>query len=122
MDGSALQFPGQHIRDRLVEALRFDLLGPESPNEVLAQSPATRYLVGMLAPQGTEMDPTEDDQGEAAGEQGDPGEPPAPVSLSLAPSAIGISFVAAPNPKSLKVTASWGEYEKVERISEVDPE
>jgi Helicase conserved C-terminal domain len=122
MDGSTLQFEGQHIRDRLVQALRFDLLGPESPNEVLSQSPATRYLVGMLAPQGTEMDPAEDDHGEAAGEQGDPGEPPAPVSLSLAPSAIGISFVAAPNPESLEATAAWGEYEKAERTSEVDPE
>src|SRR5438094_10486331 len=76
-------FQGSTVRDRLVSALRVDLLGPENPEELLAQSPATRYLVGMLAPRDTEVDPIEDDQatdgGEEPGAAGDPLETPPPL-------------------------------------------
>ena len=48
---------GTRARDRLIDALRVDLLGPEAPDEVLQQSPNTRYLVGMLAPRGTAARP-----------------------------------------------------------------
>ena len=45
---------GETVRERLLNALKTDLLGPEAPDEQLAQSPSTRYLIGMLAPQGHE--------------------------------------------------------------------
>lgn len=61
------EFEGELARDRLVSALKFDLLGPEDPHEVLRQSPKTRYLVGMLAPSGTALDAAEDDQELARG-------------------------------------------------------
>src|SRR2546430_10223149 len=88
-----LEFNGKRIRDRLVQALRFDLVGPETPNEVLHQSPATRYLLGMLAPQGTEVDPAEDEQISTAAEPDESTEQIPQASLSLTPSAIGLSFV-----------------------------
>ena len=47
-----LEVPGERVRDRLLNALTIDLLGPEAPDETLHQSPATRYLVGMLASAG----------------------------------------------------------------------
>jgi hypothetical protein len=118
-----VSFPGKTVRARLVEALRFDLLGPEEIDEVLKQSPATRYLVGMLAPRGTPSDPTEDDSMDTVGESGDASEPPPAAAFSLTPSSIGLSFVVDPGIESLVATASWGEYEKRERVEEeAEPE
>ena len=37
-------------RDRLVEALRRELMGPCPPDEVIQEFPTSRYLVGRLAP------------------------------------------------------------------------
>jgi hypothetical protein len=111
-------FSGATVRERLVQALRFELLGPEQPDEILNQSPATRYLVGMLAPRGTPTDPAEDDDMDTAGESGESSERPPAAAFSLTPSSIGLSFVVAPDVDSLIATASWGEYEKRERVEE----
>lgn len=114
-------FEGPRVRDRLVAALRFDLLGPESPEEALPQSPATRYLVGMLAPPGTPLDTAEDESIDTAQESGGPEAGPV-TTFSLTPSSIGLSFVVDPSARDLVVTASWGEYEKRERVEEEAPE
>lgn len=110
---------GDTARDRLVSALELDLLGPESATEVLSQSPNTRYLVGMLAPMGTALDPTEDERfdGEEADEEPE-GLPP--TSASLDPSSIGLSFAVDAQASVVSVRATWGEYAKVEK--ELDEE
>ncbi len=114
-------FDGERVRDRLVAALRNDLLGPGSPDEVLLQSPSTRYLVGMLAPRGTAADSSEDESLEAGSdEDGDDGA--VRLSASLDPSSIGLSCVVDPSVDQIQVVASWGEYTKVERSAETDPE
>src|SRR5437773_1502028 len=110
-------FAGESPRERLLAALRAEVLGPEKPDEILAQSPATRYLVGMLAPQNTPADPTEDERQVAGGEEG--GGDSAPISMSLAQSSIGLSFVVAMETESVTVDATWGEYHKVERAEPV---
>ena len=119
---SYLRVPGESVRERLLNGLRVDLLGPEAPNETLHQSPATRYLVGMLSPQGTSFAPSEDDHGEASdGDEVDtagPSEGRHNVSQSLAPSSIGLSFIVASNVEQVVASASWGEYDKVEREGE----
>ena len=56
---------GDTVRARLLDALKIDLVGPEAPEEVLSQSPATRYLVGMLAPRGTALSASEKVAGNA---------------------------------------------------------
>jgi hypothetical protein len=114
-------FEGERVRDRLVAALRNDLLGPSSPDEVLLQSPSTRYLVGMLAPRGTTADSSEDESLESeSDEDGEDGA--VRVSASLDPSSIGLSCVVDPGVGQIQVTASWGEYTKVERAEETDAE
>src|SRR5713226_4785449 len=114
-------FEGERVRDRLVAALRNDLLGPSSPDEVLLQSPSTRYLVGMLAPRGTTADASEDESLESESEEdGDDGA--VRLSASLDPSSIGLSCVVDPSVGQIEVLASWGEYSKVERSEETDPE
>jgi hypothetical protein len=109
-----VDFPGDSVRERLVAALKYELLGPSEPSEVISQSPATRYLVGMLAPQQTQVGQEEDDAGDVS-VQGDEGtEPPAPMSMSLNPSSIGISFVVDASSLPIRLVASWGEYAKRE--------
>ena len=80
------RFEGDLTRDRLLEALRVDLLGPESENEVLAQSPKTRYLVGSLSPRNSEIDAVEDEQNLAQGEDEEGGD--GQVSLRARPIVI----------------------------------
>ena len=43
------QFSG--VRQKVIEMVKTDLLGPMEENEVLQQNPRFEYLVGMLAPQ-----------------------------------------------------------------------
>ncbi|MGH2396837.1 MAG: hypothetical protein ACRDFW_07595, partial [bacterium] len=121
VSSGTVRFDARTVRDRLVEAFRFELLGPERPDEVLRQSPATRYLVGMLAPQGTESDPVEDEEVAALTDGAEDPEPPPPATLALTPSSIGVSFVLAPECRRLTVTAAWGEYAKQRRSEEALP-
>jgi hypothetical protein len=113
------EIEGDTTRDRLITALRLELLGPEAPDELLPQSPNTRYLVGMLAPSGTPLDPVEDETFE--GSEGDePSDGQVPMAASLDPSSIGISFATEMGADPVRVVMRWGEYEKVERADEVD--
>ncbi|MEA2495914.1 MAG: hypothetical protein QOJ29_3825 [Thermoleophilaceae bacterium] len=116
-----LDVDGHTVRERLVNALRLDLLGPETPDEVLNQSPNTRYLVGMLAPSGTPLDPVEDETFEAS-ESDEPTDGQAPMAASLDPSSIGISFAIEVGARPVRVDMRWGEYEKVETHEELDAE
>src|SRR4051794_32600074 len=110
-DADALSLTSETTRERLLEALRLELLGPAEPQEVLQQSPNTRYLVGMLAPSGTPLDPVEDESFEAVEEE-EGGDGQIPRAASLDPSAIGISFAVDGTAVSVDLTASWGEYSK----------
>ena len=115
---------GDTVRERLLDALKTDLQGPEDPEEVLTQSPATRYLLGMLAPRGTRLSPSED-EGLASAAEGDEEPETGPrAAQELVPSSIGLSFIVESHCDTINVRASWGEYEKRERVggSEVDPE
>lgn len=109
MQGEAEQ--GSSTRNRLLEALRDELLGPAEADEALKQAPGTRYLVGMLAPQGTTADPAEDDSTEVGQSEDDEPEESVRMSVSLDPSSIGISC-AVEDATELEVEASWGEYAK----------
>jgi hypothetical protein len=82
-------------RARLIEALRYELLGPSDPEELLYESPVTRYLTGLLAPFGTGVLPSErDDSWSAEGGDEDAGAPEGapPISQAMSPSSIGLSF------------------------------
>ena len=46
------------IRQEIIDALRVDLMGPQSPEEILDENPRSAYIVGILAPQ-TKEDRTE---------------------------------------------------------------
>ncbi len=107
-------------RARLLTALRLDLLGPESPDEVLREPPQTRYVTGMLAPFGTGL-PDEEREKDVtdASDDEEPGTVDAgsPLSQAITPSSIGLSFLVRPETRTLVVRATWGEY-RVEEAPE----
>lgn len=115
---------GDTVRERLLYALKADLLGPEAPDEVLSQSPSTRYLIGMLAPQGTRLSPSEDEGTDSTIDGDEVLEPGPRVSQQLTPSSIGLSCIVDSRCEAVNVQASWGEYRKVERRDDsyVEPE
>ena len=117
------------LRDDLVVRVTADLLGPlDGEHEVIRgyqfddgkwSSPGRvrdRYLVGMLAPQGTvAVDPDRDDdigpeEGDDAASGGiQDGRSPRPV---LAQSSMGLSFVVDGSVNRLIVRCSWGQYDR----------
>jgi hypothetical protein len=103
----------QEFRRDLVDALRRELFGPyDGEDEAIRERPSQRYLLGRLAPHGTEVDPDEDDAaGDAAADADDADAGYAsPISMAMNPSSIGLSFIAAANVGSLLVNARWGQY------------
>src|SRR5713101_303019 len=91
----------REVRDRLVEALRRELMGPSAPDEVIREYPTSRYLVGRLAParaaeddSDAEIDPAENDTlaiGGGDDEDGDEDTSP-PLIIGFNPSSFGLSF------------------------------
>jgi hypothetical protein len=113
------------VRDQMVDALRRELMGPWHPNDDTDPSkefPTSRYIVGRLAPQESEIDAIENDafpSGDSDdGETGDASFEP-PQVLGFMPSSMGLSFVINDTCDKLDVFIEWGQYnrekEKVKR-------
>jgi hypothetical protein len=110
-------------RGRLLDALRYELLGPSTEDEELYESPVTRYLTGLLAPFGTGVLPSErDDSWNADGGEEDAGaaESAPPMSQAMTPSSIGLSFLVDGSVSRLRVTAAWGDYARIKRSDDTD--
>src|SRR5689334_21132174 len=110
------------VREKLVEALRLDLVGPAEglgdPAEVLPQAPSRWYLTGFLVPLGAERAQRADESsmedvdqaGEGGGLDDDvTPEPPAARQRYL-PSSIGVSLLVPAGAGQLNVSVSWGDY------------
>jgi hypothetical protein len=108
-------------RERLLESLRLELLGPLDPHEELRESPLSRYVVGMLAPFGTEVADEERDEAATEGEEDEEAsglEFGPPMSQAITPSSIGLSFLVPASTKEISVIASWGDYHSEEALEE----
>lgn len=115
------RFKFAEVRQEVIEMLKTDLLGPRSENEKLSQNPRFEYIVGMLAPQTSKDDGSneqeidgdasfEDDADYSAGEEDD--NEPISVSRFTTPSSIGISFYLEDTTNSFNIDVSWGDYTK----------
>ncbi len=106
------------LRAELERLVVTDLLGPTDPHE---QLPGIRtqvrewYLVGMLAPMGTIVDPSraDGDDLQDGDEGGAPGPDDRPAKVVLFPSSVGFTAAVDGGCESLTVSASWGRYEKI---------
>src|ERR1022692_2022446 len=108
------------IRDELTDMVIRDLLGPAGgPEEELGQFEDHvygRYLVGMLAPQDSEIPGGElDELAVGDGDEGEEGSEDVgvPAGSTYFPSSMGLSFVVAAEAKEIVVEAEWGQYLRV---------
>lgn len=113
------------VRQRIIDSMKTDLMGPISEQEVLDENPKHAYIIGLLAPQSDMSKGTEDDTSEqeieavlsyedgedyTAGEDDD-NEPITTTHFQI-PSSIGISFYISSQTSSINLDVSWGDYEK----------
>jgi hypothetical protein len=105
------------LRDELERLVLQDLLGPAAgvEEEVDEGSVHDRYLVGMLAPRGQQMQPEELDElaipEEGSVEDG-ANDDTALQMATFYPSSIGLSFCVEGQATSLSVKAAWGYYKR----------
>jgi hypothetical protein len=85
------------FRRHLVDALERDLLGPESPGEVIADPPITKYIAGVLFPRDSERSDPAQDLGENADSDSDADDteswdPAVSMSYVRYPSSMGMTM------------------------------
>ena len=116
------------VRERLVEALKLDLVGPWAGHELAEERlpgwvrPSNWYLTGFLIPSDTPADQKDDDDddddfgGEVSEDAGLPeesSEERKAAKKGYFPSSMGLSFLASEEAKKLHVTVRWGDYAQV---------
>jgi hypothetical protein len=117
------------VRERLVEALELDLVGPWAGYAFAAERlpgwvrPSTWYLTGFLIPSGTPPEKSadadeDDDMGsevpESAGLAEESNDERKAAKKGFFPSSMGLSFLVPKETKTLSVTVRWGDYEQAE--------
>ena len=116
------------VRERLVEALNLDLIGPWAGHEHAGERlpgwvrPSNWYLTGFLIPSGTDPERSadadeDDDMDEVPGAGGlaeESVEERRAARKGFFPSSLGLSFLVAGEEEVLTVTVRWGDYELVE--------
>ena len=112
------------VRQKIIDAVRTDLMGPQCETEVLDENPKHAYIIGMLASQSEadrekedlgeqEIDMVtdlEDDENYTSGEEDD--NEPISVTHFQIPSSIGISFYIEDRTTQINLEITWGDYEK----------
>lgn len=116
------RFKYSEVRQKIIEAVRTDLIGPVEEEEVLRDNPRYAYLVGMLDTQSdskeysssgeqeVEADMAYDGEDFTAGLDDD-NEPVSSTHFHL-PSSIGISFYIENTTNYINLNVSWGDYVK----------
>jgi len=116
------------VRERLVEALRLDLVGPGEGHALAEERlpgwvrPSNWYLTGFLIPAGTppekrgDADEDEDLElvPESAGLAEESNEERKAAKKAYFPSSMGLSFLVAREMRELAVTVRWGDYAPAE--------
>ncbi|MCH7810856.1 MAG: helicase, partial [Chloroflexi bacterium] len=112
------------VRERLVEALKLDLVGPWAGHALAEERfhgwkrPSNEYLTGFLIPSGTppekSADADEDDDlgeiPESAGLPEESNEERKAAKKGFFPSSMGLSFLVPKETGALTVTVRWGDY------------
>lgn len=120
------------VRERLVEALKLDLIGPWAGHDLAEEQlpghvrPSNWYLAGFLIPADSRpeesADPDEDDElDEVPDEVGLPeesAEERRAAKKAYFPSSMGLSFLVSPQTDRLEVSVTWGDYTADTRIDE----
>lgn len=115
------------LRNELTEMVVRDLLGPAGgSDEELNQyedHAYQRYLIGMLAPKGSEIAGGElDELATGEGNEGEEGVPESgvPAGSTYFPSSMGLSFVVAMDSLEIVVEAEWGQYLRIKSATQTN--
>lgn len=103
---------GRGVRDQLADALRMELMGPVEEREALKERPSTRYVCGILWPEGTQIEPDQNEAQPPGDDEEDSSgfEESIPLVQTLNPSSIGVSVILEPGTEEISLKAQWGEY------------
>lgn len=132
--------PSQHqLRSELEAMVLGDLLGPAGGEgeELTERTVRDRYLVGVLAPSrsaGVDATPVVDEEeedeiplipdelSEGGSDTADDGttDTDTPVTVAHLPSSMGMTFCVDAEAKSIKVSATWGQYKREKREGQTD--
>lgn len=115
------RFKYSEVRQKIIDDIRLDLIGPREEEEILEESPKFAYLVGMLDIQKDENSVEDEQEVDAdmayedgedytAGEDDD-NEPIMTTHFQI-PSSMGISFYVENTTKTISIDVSWGDYVK----------
>lgn len=119
------RFAEAALRQKIIDALKIDLIGPIEPNEVMDQDPASEFLTGMIYAKSLVDDlefgeqeigfdfAHEEDYSTGAEEENDDVQTNGKFEK---PSSIGLSFYVKKETKIVRVVASWGDYKKREEL------
>jgi uncharacterized protein YbaR (Trm112 family) len=108
-------------REKVVERLQQDLVGPRAHDEVLSARPSDVYLTGILWPRNTFVAPEENERLAVAGESedGEDSDEALPSTVAMhRPSTAGISLAAAvggPGPAEVTATVQFAIYHRHEK-------
>ena len=122
------------VRQKIIDMMKMDLMGPSDEKEVLDENPKNAYITGILAPRSDataisepsseqEVDSDiayEDGANYTAGEDDD--NEPITLSRFKMPSSIGISFYIQSDTPSINIEVSWGDYTKNTETKESEDE
>jgi hypothetical protein len=105
----------REIRSKLLDRLRYELVGPEKEEEIISNKPLQKYLAGILWPMNSGVDTEEDETDSVHGRKTSDEvlDSIAPLAKAMNPSAIGISFLADKKDPEILVTAEFGMYEEI---------
>ena len=140
MTDTSTPLPSQHqLRSELEAMVLGDLLGPAGGEgeELTERTVRDRYLVGVLAPSrsaGADATPVVDEEeedeiplipdelSEGGSDTADDGttDTDTPVTVAHLPSSMGMTFCVDAEAKSIKVSATWGQYKREKREGQTD--
>ena len=110
------------VRDRLIAALRTDLVGPALADEILNEIPTRWYLTGFLAPLNAKIGQRSDPEAEDEADVLEPASPAAEDNAnpervtarhSLFPASLGLSVLVSADTSHLTVQLDWGDYQRL---------
>ena len=104
------------VRGDLCEALRVDLIGPASDDELLEEPPLDRYVTGILYPALADGNGTGPEaQDDVADDDGDRAADPAVAMSNIQyPTSAGVSFAVAPEVEEIRVKIEAARYEELD--------
>ena len=113
------RFKYSEVRQKIIDDIRIDLMGPREEEEVLGSDPRYEYLIGMIDPQNESEDYSFEDKrdvdadtvyGDDYTSTEDEENEPSQSSYSPLPSSIGISFYIHSDTQKINLDVSWGDY------------